>query len=213
MKSWQAHSDLTIFAGYAPQENGPSEHKEHFWDHVTKTMAKLPRSTSIIFGGDFNGDPMPDDAAIGWRHPCETLTDNGAHINEICAATQLWSPVTWSAKPVPANPSWEGPDHILLSVDLTAPPVTIEFRFSRGTVLASRDHAPWRLTMQYRFRIRKQREKSRRLDRAKLAAATTDLHFAKHFIGDAEEKWVKANSGRRHTQTQAGNTWKVLFSV
>ena len=41
---------------------------------------------------------MPDVAAIGWQHPCETLTDNGAHINEICAAAQLWSPVTWSAK-------------------------------------------------------------------------------------------------------------------
>ena len=99
---------------------------------------------------------MPDDAAIGWQHPCETLTENGAHINEICAATQLCSPVTWSAKPVLANLSWEGntwqeyngvqsrPDHILLSVDLTAPPVTIEFRSShtlRRTALASIDHA------------------------------------------------------------------------
>ena len=40
MKNWQAHGDLTILAGYAPQENGPSQHKEHFWDQVTKTMAK-----------------------------------------------------------------------------------------------------------------------------------------------------------------------------
>ena len=66
-KNWQAHSDLTIFAGYAPQENEPSEHKEHFWDHVTKTMAKLPRRTSVIFGGDFIGDAMPDDAATPLR--------------------------------------------------------------------------------------------------------------------------------------------------
>ena len=182
VKSWQAHCDLIIFERSAPQENGPSQ----------RHWAKLPRRTSII-----------DDAAIGWQHPCETLTDNGALINEICAAAQLWSPATWSAKPVPANPGWEGntwqgytgvqsrPDHILLSADLTAPPVTIDFRSShtlRGTVLASIDHAPLRLTMQYRFRVRKQREKPRRLDRAKLAAATTDLHFAKHFI----EKWVQA---------------------
>ena len=145
---------------------------------------------------------MPDDAAIGWQHPCETLKDNGAHINEICAAAQLWSPATWSAKPVPANPSWEGntwqghngaqsrPGNILLSVDLTAPQVTIDFRFShtmRGTALASIDHAPLRLTMQYRFRVRKQREKPRRLDRAKLAAATTDLHIREAFQGGGRE--------------------------
>ena len=40
VKSWQAHCDLIIFEGSAPQENGPSEHKEHFWDHVTKTLGK-----------------------------------------------------------------------------------------------------------------------------------------------------------------------------
>ena len=154
---------------------------------------------------------MPDDEAIGWQHPCETLTDNGAHISEICAAAQLWSPATWSAKPVLANLSeegntWQGHngaqsklDNILLSVDLTAPPVTIDFRSShtlRGTaLLTSIGHAPLRLTMQYRFRVRKQREKPRRLDRAKLAAATTDLHFAKHFIEEAE-KWVQGNLGK-----------------
>ena len=54
VKNWQAHGDLTLLARYAPQENGPSQHKEHFWDQV---MAKLPRRTSIIFGGDFNGTP------------------------------------------------------------------------------------------------------------------------------------------------------------
>ena len=53
------------------RESGPSEQKEHFWDHGTKTLAKLPRRTLIIFGGDFNGDSIPDDAAIGWKHPCE----------------------------------------------------------------------------------------------------------------------------------------------
>ena len=108
VKNWQAHGDLTILAGYAPQENGPTQHKEHFWDQVTKTMAKHPRRTSIIFGRDFNGDPLPDDAAIGWQHPCENLTDNGAHIGEICKAAQLWSPSTWAARSVPSNPSWEG---------------------------------------------------------------------------------------------------------
>ena len=160
--------------GSRHKDNGKASetHVDHFWRRLQR------------------GPPMPDDAAIGWEHPCETLTDNGAHINEICAAAQLWSPATWSAKPVPANPSWEGntwqgyngvqsrPDHILLSLDLTAPPVTIDFRSShtlRGTALASIDHAPLRLTMRCRSRIRKQREKPRRLDRAKLAAATMDL--------------------------------------
>ena len=72
--------------------------------------------------------------------PCQTM--RRAHINEICTVAQLWSPATWSAKPVPSNPSSEGntrqghngvqsrPDHILLSVDLTAPPVTIDVRSS-----------------------------------------------------------------------------------
>ena len=46
--------------------------------------------------------PIPDDAAIGWHHTCETLTDNGAHISEICAA-QLWNPTTWSARPDASN--------------------------------------------------------------------------------------------------------------
>ena len=78
MKNWQTQSDLTMLAEYAPQESGSSEHKEHFWDHVTKTMAKLPRRNSIIFGGYFNGDPIPDDAAVGWQHPCKALTDNGS---------------------------------------------------------------------------------------------------------------------------------------
>ena len=55
--NWQTDSVLTNLAGYAPQETGPSEHKEHFGDHVTETLAKLPRRTLILFGGDFNGDP------------------------------------------------------------------------------------------------------------------------------------------------------------
>ena len=61
---------------------------------------------------------MPDDAAIGWQHPYEKLA-------------QLWSPATWSARPVPANPSGKElrqghkgvqrrPDHIFLSVDRLA---------------------------------------------------------------------------------------------
>ena len=155
VKNWQTHGDPTILAGFSPQENGPSQHKEHSWDQVTKTMAKLPRRTSIIFGGDFNGDPLPDDAAIGWQQPSENLTDNGAHIGEICKAAQLWSPSTWAARPVPSNPCWEGntwrghngehsrPDHILISVDLASPPVTVDnvsSRNLRGTALAPIDH-------------------------------------------------------------------------
>ena len=141
VRNWQAHSDLIILTGF-PQECGPSGHKGHFWNHVTKTIAQLRRRTSFTFGGDFNGDPIPDDAAIGWHHPCETLTDNGAHISEICAA-QLWNPTTWSARPMPPNPSWEGntwrghngaqsrPDRILLLVDLASPSVTFDFRSSQ----------------------------------------------------------------------------------
>ena len=199
LRSWQAHSDLIILPGF-PQECGPLEHKEHFWDHVTKTMAKLPRRTSFTFGGDYNGDPIPDDAAIGWHHPCDTLTDNRAYISESCVA-QLWNPTTWSARPMPPNPSWEGdtwrghngvqsrPDHILLSVDLASPRVTVDFRSSQtleGTALAPIDHAPLRITLQYRFRAGDQRENPRRLDRAKFAATTTDLHFAKPFVEEVE---------------------------
>ena len=103
--------------------------------------------------------PLPDNAAIGWQHPCENLTDNGAHIGEICKAAQLWSPSTWAARSVPSNPCWEGntwrgytgeqsrPYHLLLSVDLASPPVTVDFLSSRnlrGTALASIDHAPLR---------------------------------------------------------------------
>ena len=57
--------------------------------------------------------------------------------------------------------------------------------------------------MQYRFRIRKQREKPRRLDRAWLAAATTDLHFAKHFIEEAE-KWGAGELGQTEAIASGG---------
>ena len=171
MKNWQAHGNLTRMAGYAPQENGPSQHKDHFWDQVTNTIAKLPKRTSIIFGGDFNGDFLPDDAAIGWRHPCENLTDNGAHIGKICKAAQLWSPSTWAARWVPWNPCWEGntwrgytgeqsrPDH------MASPAVTVDFFSSRnlkGTALTSIDHAPLRITLRHRFRAFGQRKGRRR---------------------------------------------------
>ena len=229
VKNWQAHGDLTILAGYAPQENGPSEHKEHFWDQVTKTMAKLPRRTSIIFGGDFNGDPLPDDAAIGWYHPCESLTDNGAHVSEVCRAAQLWSPSTWAARPVPPNPCWEGntwrghrgeqsrPDHILLSIDLASPPVTVDFLSSRdlrGTALAPIDHAPLRISLRYRFRAVGRRGGGRRFDRARLAAATTDLHFAKQFI-DEMQRWAQANLNKLKQLAQEAHpdsSWQYMES-
>ena len=88
----------------------------------------------------------------------------GRTISEISAATQLWSPATWSARSLPPEPSWEGstwrghngvqsrPDHILLSVDLASPPVTVDFRSSRNlmrTALAPIDHAPLRIALQY----------------------------------------------------------------
>ena len=129
-----------MFAGF-PQECGPSGHKEHFWDHVTKTMAKLPRRTSFTFGGDFNGDPIPDDAAIGWHHPCETLSDNGAHQRNmrgaalepehvVCAADAAKSELgrkhlartQWSAK--------QARSHLALS-RLGLPRVTVDFRSSQ----------------------------------------------------------------------------------
>ena len=136
MKSWQTYSDLTFVAGHAPQESGPSEHKEHFWvtsqrhwpsfqnahDGNDPVEAKKKITDDKL---DLQGDPRTD-AAIGWQHPCETLTDNSAPLSDICAAAQLWSLARWSATPVPANPSWEGkawkghngaesrPDHILL---------------------------------------------------------------------------------------------------
>ena len=68
--------------------------------------------------------------------------------------------------------------------------------------------------MQFRFRIRKQREKPRRLDRAKMAAATTDRHFAKHFIEEAE-KWVQANSCKLKQLVQEAHpdpSWQYMES-
>ena len=46
------------------------------------------------------------------------------------------------------------PDHILLSVDLASPRVTVDFQSPqtlKGTALAPIDHAPLRITLQYRF--------------------------------------------------------------
>ena len=140
VKNWQAHGDLTILAGYAPQESGPSQHKEHFWDQVTKTMAKHPRRTSIIFGGDFNGDPLPDDAAIGWQHLCENLSHGqwSAHRRDLQSSAALESVDLGCEIGAIEPPCWEGntwrgytgeqsrPDHILLSVDLASPPVTVD---------------------------------------------------------------------------------------
>ena len=54
------------------------------------------------------GTPCQTTHRLGGNHPCEMLTENGAHIREICAATQLWSPATWSERPAPPDPSWEG---------------------------------------------------------------------------------------------------------
>ena len=90
------------------------------------------------------------------------------------------------------------PDHILLSVDLASPPVTVDFRSSRNlrrTALAPIDRAPLRITLQYRFPAASRRGRPRRLDRAKLCAATTDLHFANPFIEEVQ-KWVLANSSK-----------------
>ena len=87
------------------------------------------------------------------------------------------------------------PDHILLSVDLASPPGTVDFLSSRnlrGTALASIDHAPLRITLRYRFRAFGQRGGRRRFDRARLAAATTDLHFAKQFVGEVQ-RWAQAH--------------------
>ena len=230
VKNWQTHGDPTILAGYAPQENGPSQHKEHFCDQVTKTMetmAKLPRRTSIIFGGDFNGDPLSDDAAIGWQHPCENLTENGAHIGEICKAAHHWSPSTWAARPVSSNPCWEGntwrgrfgeqsrPDHIPLSVDLASPPVTVDYLSSRnlrGTALAPIDHASLRITLRYRFRAVGRRGGRRCFDRARLAAATTDLHFAKQSI-DEVRRWAQTNLNKLEQLDQEAHpdpSWQYM---
>ena len=81
---------------------------------------------------------------------------------------------------------------MLLSVDLATPPVTIDFRSlkMKRTALAPIDHAPLRIVLQYRFRAATRQEATKRLDGAKFAAATTDLHFAFH-RGGAEEGAVK----------------------
>ena len=56
-----------------------------------KDSGKTSRRTSIIFGGDFNGETIPDDAAIG-HHPCETHTSEFVQLfisgpgNMVCEA-------------------------------------------------------------------------------------------------------------------------------
>ena len=93
------------------------------------------------------------------------------------------------------------PDHLLLSVDLTAPPVTIVFRSShtlRGTAFAPIDHAPLRLTMQYRFQMRKQWGKPRQLDEAHREA----FHRGDREVGASElgqiEAMAPASAEQRH---------------
>ena len=161
--------------GSRHKDNGKTSetHVDHFW----KRLQRGPHARRC-------SDRVPTPLRDAHRQ-------RKAHQHDLRSGPAL-DPTTWSAKPVPANPGWEGitwqgnngvqsrPDHILLSVNLTAPPVTIYFRSSHtlsGTALASIDHASLRLTMQYRFRVRKQLEKPRRLDRAKLAAATTREAF------------------------------------
>ena len=206
VKNWQAHGDLTILARYAPQENGPSQHKEHFWDQVTKTMAKLPRRTSIFWRRLQRG-PLPGRRGNRVASPVrESHGQRCARRRDMQSRAAL-EPVDLAARPVPSNPCWEGntwrghkgeqsrPDHILLSVDLASPPVTVDFLSSRnlrGTALAPIDHAPLRITLRYRFRAVGRREGRRRFDRARLAAGTTDLHFAKQLIDDVQ-RWAQAN--------------------
>ena len=214
-------------AGYAPQENGPSQRKEHFWDQVEKTMAKLPRRTSIIFGRDFNGD-LPagrrgDRVAASMR---ESHGQWSAHQRDLQSSAALES-IDWAARSVPPNAGWEGntwrgytgeqsrPDHILLSVDLASPPVTVDFLSSRNlgrTALALIDHAPLRITLRYRFRAFGQRGGGRRFDRARLAAATTNLHFAKQFV-DEVQRWAQANLDKLEQLAQEAHldpSWQYM---
>ena len=79
----------------------------------------------------------------------------------------------------------------LLSVDLASPPVTVDFLSSRNmrrNALAPIDHAPLRITLRYRFRAVGRRGGRRRFDRARLAAATTGVHFAKQFIDEVQRR-------------------------
>ena len=58
--------------------------------------------------------------------------------------------------------------------------------------MAPIDHAPLSITLRYRFRAVGRRGGRRCFDRARLAAATTDLHFAKQFV-DKVRRWAQAN--------------------
>ena len=134
--------------------------------------------------------------------PCDAFTDDGAHVGEICASAQLCSPATWSAKPVSASPSWEGytwqghrgvqsrPDHIFLSVYVSSPPATIDFRHSQ---ILKRNVFGANCPCTIGFG---------RDDR--LAVATLDHHFVMHFIEGAR-KWVHSLAW-----TLPPGMWKIL---
>ena len=224
-----------------------STRRPHCFGRVCTTRKRTPAAQGALLGSSHtdNGKaskthihhlwkrlqwgPLPDGAAIGWHHQCEALTDNGAHISEICGAAQLWTPATWSSRWVPSNPCWEAntwqghngeqskPDHILLSVDLATPPVTVDFLSSRnlrGTALAPIDHAPLRITLRYRSRAAGRRGRKKRFDRAKLAAAATDLHFAKQFI-DEMQNWMQANQSKLEQlaqETHPDPSWQYMES-
>ena len=77
---------------------------------------------------------------FGRLHPCDADGQRNTRGGHLRCGAQLWSPITWSAKPSPPSPSWEGNtwqghngaqsslDHLLLSVDLSSPPVTVYFQ-------------------------------------------------------------------------------------
>ena len=98
VKNRQSHSDLTE---YAPQENGPPVHKEYFWDHVTKTVAKPPRRTSVISGGDFNKTPFQTTQELDHvplRDSNEQWSARGGHL--CCCAALKSGPVVCEADPI-----------------------------------------------------------------------------------------------------------------
>ena len=131
-KNWQTDSELKNLAGYAPQESGPSEHKNIFLGSRHKDNRQASKTHIGHFRRRLQHGPHARRCG-GWR--AAPLRD----------AHGQWSAQRYlrggsalepghMAKPVQANPRWEGntwqgrnraqsrPDHVLLSVDLTAPP-------------------------------------------------------------------------------------------
>ena len=107
------------------------------------------------------------------------------------------------------------PDHILLSVDLASPRVTVDFQSSqtlKGTALAPIDHAPLRITLQYRFPSQGPAAESEAPGQGEICGDDDGPALCEAFrrgggdVSTGELERITTNWPRRHTKAQAGKT-------